>query len=281
MQPITLKIPDNVEENKEKNVKIKLHPDVVFYHIEKCAGTTLENMLYEYFKNIYLDTEIYVPRKNKWKHYNLSEKDYFEENNFKVILGHININDKISDFSEHIKITCIRHPVDRLISHYYYFDYNNYNIPLHCMTKEQLNTYVNNRKTILHRVSGTTFNIENAFENLKQTNIILILEKMQEDIVKLNKILNDHFNTNVNMQCITKNKRTTEIPYEQIEQDKNILLSSELLNEEMLIYNYIYGMTDEDRFKIMDKAKHACQTVNNASKNAVAETDPTQLQPHE
>lgn len=249
MQQNQPKIPVNVEP-----VKIQLQPDVVFYHIEKCAGTSLEKMLYEYFKNVYLDTEIFVPHKNGWKHYNLSQKDYFEENNFKVILGHITINDKISDFSEHIKITCIRHPVDRLISHYYYFDYNNYNIPLHCMTKEQLNTYVNSRKVILHRVSGNTGNIENAFNNLKQTNIILILEKMQEDIVKLNKILNYHFNTNVNIQCETVNKRKTE-PQEQIQQDKNILLLSELLNDEMLIYNYIYGMTDEDRFKLVDKAK--------------------------
>lgn len=245
---------NNIMHNGKKNVKIKLNPDVVFYHIEKCAGTSLEIMFYEYFKNIYLESEIYKPAKNNWKHYNLSQKDYFEENNFKVILGHISLNDKISDLSEHIKITCIRHPIDRLISHYYHFDYNNYNIPLHCMTKEQLNTYVYSRRTILFRLSGSTHNIEHAFENLKQMNIIVIFEKLQEDIVKINKIFNFHFNTNENIKCLKLNGRKTTTPPAQIEQDKNIVLSSGLLHEEMLIYNYICEMKVEDRFQLMGKA---------------------------
>jgi hypothetical protein len=29
--------------------KINLFPDIVFYHIEKCAGTSLEYCFYDYF----------------------------------------------------------------------------------------------------------------------------------------------------------------------------------------------------------------------------------------
>lgn len=240
-------------EEVTNNVKIKLDPYVVFYHIEKCAGASLQDMFYEYFQNIYLDSEIYMPYKNNWKHYNSTQKDYFEENNFKIILGHISINDKISDFSEHIKITCIRHPIDRVISHFYYFDYDNYNIPLHRMTKEQLNTYVYSRRTILFRLSGGTHNIKDTFENVKQTNIILIFEKLQDDIVTLNTLLNSHFNTNANINCKHINKMKTVVPPEQIAQDKNRLLSTKLLDKEMLIYNYICGMKDEDRFRLTVK----------------------------
>jgi hypothetical protein len=232
---------------------MNLSPEVIFYHIEKSAGSSLEVMFYNYFKNIYLENEIYIPPKNNSKHYCLEEISYFEKNNFKVILCHISINDKINNFSEHIKITAIRHPIDRIISHYYYFDQDSYNnISLHCFTEEQLTDYISQKKIMLKRLSGETYDLSIAFNNLKQVNIILIFEKLQDDIIKLNKVLNKYYKINATLELERINVRKDNVKIEQIEKDKEyLILNSHLLHDELLLYNYVCNMNDGDRFNIL------------------------------
>lgn len=229
---------------------VRLNPHVIFYHIEKCAGTSLHVMLYDYFKHIYLDDEIYIPEKNNYKHYCLDEKNFFEDNNFKVILGHISVNEVISDFTEHIKIICIRHPVDRMISHYYYFDYDKYNIPLHCFTKEQLDEYISHKKAILMRISGNTFDLVKALKNLRNINIILIFEKLEDDVIKLNNVLNEHFKVDAHLKITKQNARVEKISCEQLEKEKECLLNSGLLDDELFIYKYICDMNEDYRYNL-------------------------------
>jgi hypothetical protein len=239
---------------------IKLNPDVVFYHIEKCAGTSLERMFYNYFINIYSDDEIYIPVKNNWKHYNLEQKLFFEENKFKVILSHISFNDKISIFGNHLSITCVRDPIDRIISHYYYFDYNNYKIPLHCFTNDELNKYFYKSAAILMRISGGSLNIHDAINNLKKINIILIFEKLPDDIKKLNNVLNNHYNIDSILNLENINVSSKNVTNHDIKKDKDLLLKNvnaiNMLNDEILIYNYILKMNHDDRFSTVIKPQN-------------------------
>lgn len=234
-------------------MSVQLNPHVVFYHIEKCAGTSLEEMFYDYFKHIYLENEIYVPRKNDFRHYDFSEKTFFEENDFKVILGHISVNESTSDFTDHIKITCIRNPIDRMISHYYYFDYDKYNMPLHCLTNEQLNEYVTNKKAILMRLSGYTFHLETALQNLRNINVILIFEKLEEDVAKLNQVFNEHFKVDVDLKMKKLNAREQTENDTNKDKDKECLFNSGLLYDELTIYNYIWDMNEDCRFMVQNK----------------------------
>jgi hypothetical protein len=233
--------------------KIYLNPDVVFYHIEKCAGSSLENMLYEYLKNIYADNDIYIPFKNNFRHYNLQEKQFFEKNKFKVILSHISFNDEISIFSEHLSITCVRHPINRMISHYYYFDHDEYGIPLNRFSKDELIKYIHTKKAILLRISGGSLNIDDAINNLNKMNIILILEKLQDDVLKLNKLLNQHYNVNYKLILQNENISNKKVSNDDFKKDYEMLKTLNVLEDELTIYNHILAMNDIDRFNLSKK----------------------------
>lgn len=239
--------------NEINNQIIKINPDVVFYHIEKCGGSSIENMLYKYFLNIYSDKEIYIPKKNNNKHYKEEQKTFFEENQFKVILSHISFNHPLSIFPEHLSITCIRNPIDRIISHYYFFDFDHYKIPLNSLNEEQIITYINKRLAILFRISGETQNIDIAFNNLKKIKIILILEKINDDILKLNKVLNNYFDkTNLEIKINKINITTNKYYSENLQKDINSIkqLNFSKLNDEIQLYNYVCEMDDVDRFNL-------------------------------
>jgi len=129
--------------------KIIINTDVVFYHIEKCMGTSIELMLYDYFKNIYPKKDIFIPKMIGYKHFSLEHKYYFEKHNFKVILSHMSFNEKYitSIFSKTaLSITCVRNPIGRIISHYYHFDYKNYNKNFYMLDDDEMKKYVSNSK---------------------------------------------------------------------------------------------------------------------------------------
>ncbi len=229
--------------------KINLFPDVVFYHIEKCAGTSLEQCLHDYFLNKYSENEIYIPNKNNFKHVHITQKEFFEKNNFKVILGHMSFDKKEFIVKNHLSITCVRNPIDRMISHYYYFDYDKYKIPLNAFNLRELKIYVDSRKVILSRISGDTKNLDTALKNLKEINAILIFEKINEDINKLNVLLNHYFNVNKKL-ILRKLNEKKHFYTEEIEKDKETLYNSGFLNDELKIYDCIFNMNDEERFNI-------------------------------
>ena len=110
--------------------------DFIFYHIEKCRGTSLRDSLYYYFINIYNKKQIFDTNKssdyriqfNKKNIDTIKNDNNFDYDNIKIIMSHV----RVYDFpyllnTTPIKITIIRNPIDRIISHYYYFDKANYN----------------------------------------------------------------------------------------------------------------------------------------------------------
>ena len=70
---------------------MSIKPDFCFFHIEKCMGSSLRIMLYDYFINIYKKEQIFVPEKCENIGQNLTienDMEYFTNFNFKVILCH-------------------------------------------------------------------------------------------------------------------------------------------------------------------------------------------------
>jgi len=232
-----------------------LNPDVCFFHIEKCIGSSLRIILYNYFINIYNDDDIFLPS-HKNNEQNLTNKEdliYFKDKDYKIILCHCNYNhiDITNYFSNTcFSITCVRNPIDRIISHYYYFDYYKYKLKLHELDETNIKNIIDeNGRTILMRLSGNTFNFDDVINNLKNINCIMIFEKFTDDIKLLNNLLNNKFNSNFIMENIHVNENN--INYKEFKnQDVKIILKYIHLIEDMKIYSYIYKLNNDERFKL-------------------------------
>ena len=91
--------------------------DFIFYHIEKCGGTSMRRTLYDYFMYLYKTNQIFDPELsndyniqfNK-KNIEIIKKDnHFDYNNLKVIVGHTRVYDLPSLFiNTPLKITILR-----------------------------------------------------------------------------------------------------------------------------------------------------------------------------
>jgi len=247
---INMEYINNIENN---NSRIIINPEVVFYHIEKCMGSAIEKLLYEYFINLYTDEQIYIPYKNNFKHFCLEQKHFFEQNNFKAILSHISFNQaNLTDVfcKSALSIVCVRNPIYRIMSHYYYFDYKNYNKPLYMFNNNEIKSYLNSRKTVLFRLSGNTNDLEIAKENLNKINCILIMEKFDDEIKIFENYLNNKFKVNYTIN----NNMTNTTNYNIVNYDKNkdialLLKYSEIISDELELYYYILNMNIQSRFK--------------------------------
>lgn len=108
--------------NVHKEARYLLTPGkpckLLFEHIPKCAGTTISS----YLKQNYPDRKMY-------NIYGRAPSDYVakfqqlpiqQRHNFDLVQGHL--AHRLINFvhPDAIKITLFRHPVDRIISHYYY-----------------------------------------------------------------------------------------------------------------------------------------------------------------
>jgi len=249
----------NIEnEKKIKYIEIKnFKPDVCFFHIEKSMGTSLRFTLYEYYKNIYIENDIYFP--DFYKDLNLIDKEDLEKicsynNNFKVLLCHCSFNkvDVTDSFSKNCySITCVREPINRFISHYYHFIKNETKKNIQEIPIEEFKQLIvnNTKNLLLFRLSGETYNLEEAFNNIKLINCILITEQINSDIIYFNNILNIKYNLNFEIKNtkinIGKEKYDENNDFEYI---KNNFL--EYFHEDYIIYNTIINMNIENRIKI-------------------------------
>jgi hypothetical protein len=220
-------------------------------------GTSLRLMLFTYYKNIYNENDIYFP--DFYKDLNLIEKEDLEKicsynNNYKVLLCHCSFNkfDVTESFSKNCySITCVREPIRRFISHYYHFVKNENKKKIQEIPIEEFKQIIidNRKNLLLFRLSGETNDIQEALNNIKIINCLLITERIESDIIYFNNILNKKYNLNFEIKNekinIGKEKYDEKVDFEYI---KNNFI--EYFYEDYIIYNTIINMNIEDRIKI-------------------------------
>lgn len=206
--------------DKYYNVKNKDTPkDVkfIFYHIEKC-GESIRRILYAYFINLYSKTQIFEPScvvKDSNINFVINDIDKIKNNdlvdyyNLKVLLTHIYYND--FDFSYvPIKISFIRNPVERIISHYYYFEYKKTNIHFVDLSHEKIKSYCEEHGNLISNRLGVLDNNNNIDKillnkRLKEFLFIGTLEHIDECMYILNDTLNNIYNVDIKMEMIKIN----------------------------------------------------------------------------
>ena len=219
-----------------------------FFHIEKCAGSSLRMMLFEYFRNLYDVRHIYLPERNNVSQnlLNVRDLDILKPAGYKLLFCHSNFNQfGVTDsFSKKcFSITCVREPLARFLSHYYFFGRNR--PPFANLTDEQIIPLLKDTSLLTRRLSGNTNKIRIALENLQYINCILILEQLESDVVLLNKLLNKTTGASLKFKMIFKNVHNsyTVEDYARIKQFEKYFVS------DIHIYSVICGLEIDKRFK--------------------------------
>lgn len=220
---------------------------IIFFHIEKAMGSSIRIMLREYFKNIFKENEIYLPE--KYNNINLINMNNYEfinklNNDFKILLCHISYKTELTKqiCNNIFSISCVRNPYTRIISHYYFFDYSKYNKNLYELNDNEIIKILNNYGNIILKRLGPK-------KNINEINCILIMEKINTDLIELNKILNIKYNKNINLKLLKVNsnkKYSYSLQFDMIFLEKYV----KYFKEDLELYNYILSLPIDKRFKI-------------------------------
>lgn len=218
---------------------------VVFYHIEKCGGSSIRKILYDYFLNIYDKKEIFELSESSIDFrpeyiLEIKNNDRIDFNNLKVILSHTHYN-HFPLLNPSIKITFIRDPINRAISHYYYFTYKENNIHFIDLPEEEFKIYCSWCCNLMC-IELNLLNDDNTLNEDKLNNLlhdfsfIGKLEYFEESLSCLNEILNDYFKKTINIESVKIHEH----------KDKNVkdldLLREKLLpfcKNDYILYNKI------------------------------------------
>ena len=142
--------------------------------------------------------------------------------------------------SEYFSLTIIRNPIDRIISHYYAFDYDNYKLKLHELNKKDYETYIiQYGNLIVNRISGGDNSdkaYQKAINNIKNISYIMISENLDEEIIELNNILNKKFNVNYKMDILHENKNNSKIIFKE---DIELIMKYKEQLKDIDFYNFV------------------------------------------
>lgn len=105
-----------------KNIKVEYNyineqpQPIIFDHIPKCAGTTINAFLYNYYPSRFIfRVGAVMDKVNKFKQFSDKKKSQY-----KFINGHF-ANLLVDEVGQNtIAIIVFREPIDRIVSHYYY-----------------------------------------------------------------------------------------------------------------------------------------------------------------
>ena len=183
-----------------------MNPEFVFYHIPKCGGTSLRDFLYKILKVKYSNEEIYYPRTTRddrpvYGNMNMSTQheldrvsNYFDNgmDHFKAILCHIKYDTDYLSFKSNkdvIDFLVMRDPIDRIISHYNFFDTRLFDSrPIHELSVDQIRLYCESRGNVMFTYlrgqtdTGYIGSIDDARRNIDNIKYKTTLESMKDRI---------------------------------------------------------------------------------------------------
>jgi hypothetical protein len=195
--------------------------DFCFYHVERCGGTFIRKILYKYFLQFYNENEIFYPE--NIKHVNLLKEDYnriFQSKysdltSVKIILSHMNYGQFM--INSKFNLVNIREPVQRAISHYYHFRYENLLKEIDDLDDSSFNSIFSHlcnvitMRTIHPDVTFSSDNFVNLDEFIKNTyHHVILHESFNDSISVLSNILSSMYGKELdfNNNLINRSKYT-------------------------------------------------------------------------
>ena len=232
------------------NTKIKFNKPIFFYHVPKCAGTTLAVLISHLFqKTQRLNGPLF---KNNDKGGSTAYENFLKSENLinssqlQYLYGHLpfEIHNKLKN--KYLFLTIVREPVQRCVSHYAWAISRRF-----CSITEDINDLFENNKipqnAIVNQFSGIGLSNPNSDEsiNLALHNLLNKIDILidVEDLFKLlNLIISSYDLPNLFFQSQQVNYNKIKISEETIEKIKkhnrnDIILYSKLLKRN-LIKNY-------------------------------------------
>ena len=224
--------------NNKNHIDIPKEINFIFYHIQKCGGTSIRHMFYNYFIKIYHKKYIFGPEflgddtlcflSDKLN--DIQNNKNIDYNNLKVILSHMSYNDIDLSYVPY-KITFLRDPVERIISHYYYFDYPNIKIDMFDLSDSFFQDYCSRYGSHMANILGI-LDEHNKIDNnllqkrLKEFIFIGKIEYINECIKKLNICLNNIYSKDIVIEKV----------HHKINENKKTIKDMELLKKRILPY---------------------------------------------
>ena len=250
----------------------------VFIHIFKCGGSSMCHTLNSNMDkiNIKCDERIFVKSPYKsgegwikdimlWKQKNLLGRNnklvnetFKSLENIKFIGGHMNLKVIENTFeNKNLKTFCLfRNPILRTISGIIYIGQKtNINITVENVInkfKQKIKEYENKGGDHVYRGPFGGGNINSIKKKIDGLSCILILEDLDNLLIKLNKLLNkNNDKNNIKLDNVVKNKSNTKILstskiYDIIKKDENLMKQyNKAFKNEIIIYNYAVNKYNE------------------------------------
>jgi len=229
-----------------------------YYHIEKCGGSFLQRVLNEYFLNFIDNKKIFKPCfiDDTFIHFfpnNLEiikNSNLFDFNNLEIILSHMNYKDNNYLINSNFSCISLRNPIDRVISHYYYFDYINTKIHLKDLDDAEFNNFMTLGNLQTFKLGGGKYDLNNSLANTEDVTFFLILENFDNDIIELNNKLNNYFNVNFKFNINLNNTNKNNFNYKEFINNDLYEKIKKHCNKDIILYNTIIRKKNLDKFII-------------------------------
>lgn len=242
---------------------LTLDTDFVFYHVPKCAGTSIREMLYKLFVTKYTNDQIYIPSGidnfpqagtlnginyhgiNLTSVYQLDriKRTLSEDNlqNIKVILCHVHKELHLHCGDNTRSMFIVRDPVDRLISHWNHFMHQEKGMcKVEELSQDELTDYCMQYSELYQKYLGCPGKCK--WDRIKQSidnmTYVSTLESLNSTFPVILRRIIDDFSLNVNIddfELPRKNVRASTI-----DPDLRVRIYDIISNQtNFQIYNYI------------------------------------------
>lgn len=227
------------------------------FHIEKCMGSSLRKSLLNYFNNIIHKKYNFYINNDDQNLLTIDELNTIKKMQYNVLLCHCSFNHpSVTDFSKLcFSITCVREPVERFFSHYYYFVKPLSKLNFHELDDKDIPNIIIlcGGNLLTNRISGQTNLFEDAIENLKYINCIMIQSQIKTDIKNLNNMLDNYTHTTIDLELLYINTNTNDSTQHINLDMTKIQPYMNLFYNDINLYKYILNMKIEDRFKFTNE----------------------------